>query len=191
MLLVAGADMTLTGSEKVSPLAIACESHHYHVADMLFEACCREIRHNNPKFTSINLGAVFQISQISPYERAKCIGNALAINTILRKLDLSGAIETAGLLEIAKGLDINFTLISLNLSHNSIIGEDAESWGNFFAALTINNWSLIELNLSSNRIGDDAMTALASALSSNCTLTSLNLSNNDITLGGVLILARS
>ena len=68
----------------------------------------------------------------------------------------------------------------LNVSHNTLrIG----------AALLICNTSLVEINLSNNKLGLDGISQLANVLKQNKTIKNLNISNNFIPSRGAIVLA--
>ena len=84
-------------------------------------------------------------------------------------------------IKIAKALEKNNTLTTLNLPQNNISNIGATALAK---ALKINN-TLTTLNLQQNDIGDEGVFALAEALKTNNTLTTLNLQQNDIGNEGV------
>ena len=105
--------------------------------------------------------------------RAICEG--LEVNTTLIKLSITGNnIRDEEAKFISKGLKANKTIDTLCLRQNKIrydvtIGE----------ALKVNT-SLVELNLSFNRIRDEGARSIGEALKYNTTLVNLHLSNNNI-----------
>ena len=78
------------------------------------------------------------------------------------------------------GLGVNTSLTSLNLSHNSIGAEGANS----LSWALRKNTSLSSLNLTLNSIGANGTNSLSEALRVNNSLTSLHLSHNSIGVKG-------
>ena len=108
---------------------------------------------------------------------AAAISHALAANSRLRYLDLSGnSIGDAGTHCLSQVLAVNYFLTHLFLSHNDIGDSGASA---LFEALAV-NVSLIYLNLRNNNVGDFGASSLAQALVTNCSLTTLELSQNNI-----------
>ena len=116
---------------------------------------------------------------------ANKIANALKKNTITL-LDLSrnqigngednpDDVEETGSFILAKAVEINTSLTSLDLSGNYLNGENAN---HFFEALKTNK-TLTSLNLSSDEINDDIY-SIDDALKENTTLTSLTLLGKEI-----------
>ena len=107
------------------------------------------------------------------------------VRTLGEHLDMSlskdfycTGINAAGAAAISIALTGNSSLITLNLSDNSIGDAGASSLSQ---ALTENS-SLITLNLNGNSIGDAGASSLSQALTANCSLSTINLSRN--LLGG-------
>ena len=107
------------------------------------------------------------------------------VRTLGEHLDMSPSkdfymtgINAAGAAAISIALTGNSSLITLNLSDNSIGDAGASSLSQ---ALTENS-SLITLNLNGNSIGDAGASSLSQALTANCALSTINLSRN--LLGG-------
>src|SRR6185312_12729189 len=97
-------------------------------------------------------------------------------------------IGNTGATVLAKALESNFSLSSLNLVYNEITHIRAKSI--LEMALDLNSSiSLTSLDLYNNSIGDTGATALAKALESNSSLTSLNLRYNQIGVIGAAALA--
>ncbi|MES2676856.1 MAG: hypothetical protein V4612_00880 [Pseudomonadota bacterium] len=88
---------------------------------------------------------------------------------------------------IAKILQPNTTLTSLDLTRNEIGNEEVIA----FVETLKTNTVLTQLWLSENKIGDEGVIALADALETNTTLTSLGLSDNEIGDEGVIALAEA
>lgn len=88
---------------------------------------------------------------------------------------------------LAKALQENRTLTSLNLESNHIKDESIEVLAKALAV----NGTLTSLNLKDNESGNVGAIALADALKVNRTLTSLNLERNKIGSIGVVMLAAS
>ena len=101
----------------------------------------------------------------------KLLTNPSALSSY--KLDLSKCqIGNTEATVLAKALESNFSLSSLNLVYNKTTHIRAKS--DLKKALESNSF-VISLNLQENRIGDAGATALAKALESNSCLTSLHL----------------
>ena len=103
------------------------------------------------------------------------------VRTLGEHLDMSPSkdfyrtgINAAGAAAISIALTGNSSLITLNLSDNSIGDAGASSLSQ---ALTENS-SLITLNLNGNSIGHAGASSLSQALTANCSLSTINLSRN-------------
>ena len=114
-------------------------------------------------------------------------------NTTLRELDVrSNYLQEAGGLALAAALRGNTTLTKLDLRRN-VMGDRV---GTEFARLLRLNSTLRCLNLGFNRLGATAVVEFAWALGlgagrANATLTSLDLSGNELRGGGAMALARA
>ena len=112
-------------------------------------------------------------------------------NTTLTELDVgSNYLQEAGGLALAAALRGNTTLTKLDLRRN-VMGDRV---GTEFARLLRANSTLRCLNLSFNRLGATAVVEFAWALGlgagrANATLTSLDLSGNELRGGGAMALA--
>ena len=119
---------------------------------------------------------------------AAAISHALAANSRLRYLDLSGnSIGDAGTLCLSQVLAVNSFLTHLFLSHNDIGDSGASALSQALAV----NVSLIYLNLRNNNVGDLGSSSLAQALAVNCSLTSLDLSQNQTGVKGAAALSQA
>ena len=119
---------------------------------------------------------------------AAAISHALAANSRLRYLDLSGnSIGDAGTHCLSQVLAVNYFLTHLFLSHNDIGDSGASA---LFEALAV-NVSLNYLNLRNNNVGDFGASSLAQALVTNCSLTSLDLSQNQTGFKGAAALSQA
>ena len=119
---------------------------------------------------------------------AAAISHALAANSRLRYLDLSGnSIGDAGTHCLSRVLAVNSFLTHLFLSHNDIGDSGASALSQALAA----NVSLIYLNLRNNNVGDIGASSLAQALVTNCSLTSLDLSQNQTGFNGAAALSQA
>ena len=87
---------------------------------------------------------------------------------------------------LATTLEGNDSLIALVLDDNDLGPDSAVE-----IARILRRSSLKTLSLAGNRIGDDGAEAIANALLSNKTLTSLNLEYNDITSKGILSVSQA
>ncbi|XP_059150572.1 leucine-rich repeat-containing protein 74B-like [Physella acuta] len=132
---------------------------------------CRHLGEKNVKLKHRSLGS----SGIKP------LALALRHNTLTENLDLTGNnIDGIGVFYLAKMLEENQTLISLNLSNNCIGSLEALS-----NMLEINT-TLKLLSVSGNHLGDSATFCLINSLKNNMSLLCLDLSYNGFSLmGGV------
>jgi len=87
-----------------------------------------------------------------------------------------GTYNPSGIMAIAKALEVNAVLKSLNLSENKINDTGATA---IATALEVNA-VLTELNLRFNEISPEGATAIAKALEVNAVLTNLDLSSNQL-----------
>ena len=110
-------------------------------------------------------------------EGATFLSQALVVNTSLTTLDLSmNSIGAEGATLLSQTLPVNTSLTTLDLSDNSIGAEGATSLSQ---ALTVNT-SLTTLDLSDNSIGAEGATSLSQVVAVNTSLTTLDLSDNSI-----------
>ncbi|KAJ3121023.1 hypothetical protein HK098_004063 [Nowakowskiella sp. JEL0407] len=108
---------------------------------------------------------------------AGAFGRALEINWSLLSLDLqSNSIADEGVKEICKGIKANATLVELIL-RNNLIGDSGAA--SLSSALVFNS-TLITLDLSENNIGEKGAMSIYSGLESNRGLQNLNLKKNNI-----------
>ncbi|MES2121229.1 MAG: hypothetical protein V4492_00455 [Chlamydiota bacterium] len=104
------------------------------------------------------------------------IGEALQVNATLKTLKMVGNNLGTHAQPLVSALLINHTLVSLNLSFNSLREEEGEN-----IALMLNgNRCLAHLILAGNSLGNRGAEAIAGALTANSTLTELDLSRNTI-----------
>ena len=129
------------------------------------------LRSNDPTLTTLN------ISYISiDDEDIEHLVTALAFNSTLTTLDLTGNDIGAGAGRLALTLASNCTLSTLVLNHNRI---GAEAAGRLAMALRVNS-ILSTLSLRSCDISGAGATQLVTSLCINTTLTSLDLLENPI-----------
>ena len=125
-------------------------------------------------------------------EGAKALAEALKSNTALTSLNISRNynIGVAGAKALAEALKLNTTLTTLNISENNKIGvEGAEALAN--ALGKDGNKTLTTLDISGNNIGVEGAIAIAEALKVNTTLTTLNISYNNISYFGAGKIAKA
>ena len=116
------------------------------------------------------------------------IAEALEVNTTLIYLDLEGNhISDEGVSRIIEALEINSTLTELNLGWNYIRDEGASR---IAEALKVNS-TLTNLNLYSNEIKDEGSSKIAEALEVNSTLIHLDLGSNCIRDEGASRIAKA
>ncbi|KAH3758966.1 Protein NLRC3 [Pelomyxa schiedti] len=104
-----------------------------------------------------------------------------------RHLHLDCKIGHQGASSIARALEVNKSLVSLNLNDNEIGNEGAT---NIAGVLELNK-SLVSLDISSNAIGSEGATIIGRALESNKSLVSLDISANNIGNEGTTSIARA
>lgn len=106
------------------------------------------------------------------------IGTALAFNTVLQSLNLSGLISVgpAGARTIAAALKENRTLSRLNLDNANVGDEGAIA----IADMLRTNRTLTDLALGGNGIRAQGAVALAAALERNTSIVKINLAHNQI-----------
>jgi hypothetical protein len=108
-------------------------------------------------------------------EGAKLISEAIKMNSILQKINLSGNyIEDEGAKWISEAIKMNSSLQEINLSGNSI-GEEGAKW--ISEGIKVNS-TLQELNLSHNFIGDEGVKWIAKGIEMNTSLCKIDLSEN-------------
>jgi Ran GTPase-activating protein (RanGAP) involved in mRNA processing and transport len=157
-----------------------CESHWYvklekqNLTDQDLNIIVREAIINK-ECTGLWLGW----NNISSFGAA-IIANALVKNTTLQYLYLShNHISDEGVQSLVKILTFNnSTLKDLDLGNNDITNNGVQ----YLAKMLETNKTLNQLNLSSNRIGDQGVTLLSNALtpSNNKTLEKLYLNSNPL-----------
>ena len=106
----------------------------------------------------------------------KCILKCLNVSS-LTKLNISNNNVTGGLYWIADAFTHATKLLQLDLSYNKLSSDDIEHFLYKAKNIFVN---LINLNLSGNKIGNGAATALANVLSENTKLKELCLSHTDL-----------
>jgi Ran GTPase-activating protein (RanGAP) involved in mRNA processing and transport len=126
-------------------------------------------------------------------ETGKALGDAIATNTTLRELDLSGnwdgklKCDANFVKGFAVGLGANGALVKFDISANSICAEG----GRHLAAALTNNQIMTELNIAANNLGKEssdrrakadmsAVVAISNAIPTMGALTSLIIRNNSI-----------
>ncbi len=111
-------------------------------------------------------------------EGAKAIAEALKVNSTVSHLRLRGSLNVSDGTgrAIARALEVNTTLMTLDISLNKIREEGARAIGEALKE----NTTLTELSLSDNFIGSAGVVSIAEALKENSTLTTLDLWNNGV-----------
>jgi hypothetical protein len=136
-------------------------------------------------------------------EAGKALGNALAANTVLKELDLSGGkdghvvrnMDIAFVKAFTPGLSDNRALTKFDISNNDLKAEG----GVALAAGLKGNHIITELNISSDALGlnsdysadTSGIIAIADAIPDMGALTSLNLSSNNLKAEGAKIMAEA
>jgi Ran GTPase-activating protein (RanGAP) involved in mRNA processing and transport len=132
--------------------------------------------------TSLNMSA----NGLKGAEAGKALGDAIAANTVLKELDISGSEYDSRKCDVefvqtfAVGLRDNGAMTRLNLSDNGIGGHDDEPGVHALADMLKSNTTLIEFNISSNSLDEECAQILAPAIKDNGAMTSLNLSDNEL-----------
>ena len=112
------------------------------------------------------------------------IAKAIQMNTTLHTLDMSdNEISDDEVIAISDCLKKNSSLEKLNLSKNEI--KITNEGAKMIAEALQLNTTLKQLDLSINKIFDDGATAISNVLKSNITLQELNISHNNITNKGI------
>ena len=108
-------------------------------------------------------------------DAADDIGAFLSHNTKLRKLDLSGNdLQAIGYTSIFKKFQIMSNLVSLNISHSSVIKEAADELATFL----LHNTSLQELDLTCNQLAPSDIVKIYSGMKNISNLITFNISQN-------------
>ena len=116
------------------------------------------------------------------------IAKAIQMNTTLQTLDMSNnKISDDGVIAISDYLKRNSLLEKLNLSKNKITDKGA----NMIAEALQLNTTLKQLDLSINKIFGDGATAISNILITNKSLQELNMSKNEITNKGAKMIAEA
>ena len=145
----------------------------------------------NGTLTKLNMSANNLLHRIA----GKALANALAANTVLLELDLSGNYDNSygankdgpGFAEeFAIGLGANGALASVNILNNNIGAEQAQKLVAILnehptlKSLCGNKGDETELDMSGKKMGADGAMMLAPEIVANGALTSLNISDNSI-----------
>ena len=117
--------------------------------------------------------------------RAKFLSNCLKEDNRLRELELCN--HNINVVMIANAIQINATLVKLDISFNTLSDEGA---GVISECLKVNN-ILQELNLSNNEITSEGATRIADAMNTNIVLQKLDLSNNWFDVEGLIYLLQT
>lgn len=105
------------------------------------------------------------------------VGDALKSNTSIHYLNMSSnQLGFEGAMAIFRGLKVNRSLTTLLLNNNNLASAATEQ-RHLWIGLQFNK-CLQTLSLADNRMTDETLKALCKGLSSNRTLTSLNLAGN-------------
>lgn len=127
----------------------------------------------------------------------ECVRRLLYASETIARVDLSVCyMASDDAVEIAKGLEVNRSLRSLNASGNFLSGygqngkfvRDEAGLSGFARALAVNT-TLTSLNLSENRLGLQGIQALLPGVAATTSLLDLDLSRNNITGEGAEKLA--
>ena len=125
-------------------------------------------------------------------EGAESLGRALAANrsNAMQELYISGnKIGDNGVASIATALQTNTTMTILDISECSMSDEGAESLARALIANRSN--AMQKLYISGNKIGDNGVTSIATALQTNTTMTVLGISACNMSEEGAESLARA
>ncbi|CAF4591949.1 unnamed protein product [Rotaria sp. Silwood1] len=110
------------------------------------------------------------------------LGQAIAENTTMESLDLSwNSINGKGAVALIKGIQENVFLKKLNLAHNGLSGaECGRAWFNAFKE----NTSLVELDISHNRLTTEPATYIGRGLAKSESLQIIRLTGNPLESAG-------
>ncbi|CAF0989929.1 unnamed protein product [Rotaria sordida] len=110
------------------------------------------------------------------------LGQAIAENTTMESLDLSwNSINGKGAVALIKGIQENIFLKILNLAHNGLSGaECGRAWFNAFKE----NTTLVELDISYNRLTTEPVTYIGRGLAKNENLQIIRLTGNPLESAG-------
>lgn len=138
----------------------------------------------HPSLTSIDLSSYEGLHRNRMSTNgAAALSKAVKNNKILQFLNISGTSLGEGIELLAAGLENNHSLVSMDLSNNSIQGRHIEKLSKVLVST-----SLKDLNLASNKIADEGCEYLANmmigAYDAGCPLVKFNLSSNQITHKG-------
>ena len=117
--------------------------------------------------------------------RSKFLSNCLKEDNKLQELDLRN--HNIDVLMIAKAIQINATLVKLDISFNTLSDKGSTT---ISECLKVNN-ILQELNLSNNQITSEGATRIADAMNVNTVLQKLDLSNNWFDVKGLIYLLQT
>ena len=113
------------------------------------------------------------------------LSNCLKEDNRLQELDLSN--HNINVLMIANAIQINITLVKLDISFNTLSDKGATAISDCLRANNI----LQELNLSNNKITSEGATRIAEAINVNTVLQKLDISNNWIDVEGLISLLQT
>jgi Ran GTPase-activating protein (RanGAP) involved in mRNA processing and transport len=116
---------------------------------------------------------------------SRSLSNLLLHSEIIQFLNLAGTgLGSEGLETLMEGLESNRSLLSLNLSHNSINSKSLDRLVNILSHSQVQ-----DLNLSNNQLGDDSCEPISLLLSGGLgkypELLKLDMSENNITTSGL------
>jgi hypothetical protein len=160
---------------------------------------CSVERHFSDNATELLAQALYGNTHVTTLRLGNKIGNAGAImlaemlehNITLEVLDLSdnASISAQGIKSLAKALEKNKTLKSLNLSGTNIKQQACEALGKMLKANTTLKMLVID-GTGFHKFGDNGVKALKAGLELNTSLTELSIAYNGITSVGADSLAR-
>jgi Ran GTPase-activating protein (RanGAP) involved in mRNA processing and transport len=193
-------------------MAICCNTRRYKITiDNLFQltplqfliskgpAAIANAIKDMRALTSLSMSA----NELKGAEAGKALGDALAANTVLKELDLSGGkdkygnhvpnIDIAFVTAFTPGLSDNGAMTKFDISSNAIRAEG----GRALAAGLKGNQEIMELNISSNKLSYNSggrrdtsgVIAIADAITDMRAMTSLNLALNKLGVEGAKAIA--
>jgi Ran GTPase-activating protein (RanGAP) involved in mRNA processing and transport len=144
--------------------------------------------YNNTILTKLD---IYRYYNTINYTAIVAIGRMIKTNNSLTELNLSGCLLNAdGATVIGDSLKVNTTLERLHLRSNNIRDVDAVAIANGIAENGLSSLSV--LNLNKNNIGSMGARSIATLLTSNKSLTALNLDGNEmIGTDGVVVIAEA
>jgi hypothetical protein len=137
------------------------------------------------------------------FEAGKALGDAIAINTVLKELDISGGrrgsekCDAAFVKGFSPGLGANGALVTANLLNNRIGVEQAQKLVAVLKehptlkSLCGNKGDETELDMSGKQMGADGAIMLVPEIAANGTMTFLNLSDNSLGTEGAKYVAEA